>query len=196
MFLAAGLGFVTARRKCAPLVLTARPEAPGAACTPPSRTTTAAVRHQRLRRSRGRCHGHSLPGLVLPGLRCPGSLPGPLPSGRSPRSNLRGQPIPLPSWIKDIIIKLASALFHVDPGPPFPSRGQGHISEFVISVLAKTGKKKFAEPGVSLRHLTNLTRVLHRRDFPSARDSSHGNRGPQEERGAPCGIYLGGSGLQ
>lgn len=49
---------------------------------------------------------------------------------------------PLHLWIKDIIIKLAFALFHVCPGSPSPLSSQGHISEFFISVLAKMGKRK------------------------------------------------------
>lgn len=49
---------------------------------------------------------------------------------------------PLHLWIKDIIIKLAFALFHVCPGSPFPLSSQGHISELFISTLAKMGKRK------------------------------------------------------
>lgn len=49
---------------------------------------------------------------------------------------------PLHFWIKDIIIKLAFALFHVCPGSPSPLSSQGHISELFISMLAKMGKRK------------------------------------------------------
>lgn len=55
----------------------------------------------------------------------------------------RGQLLyPLHLWIKDIVIKLAFALLHVCPGSPSPLRSQGHISEFLISMLAKMGKRK------------------------------------------------------
>lgn len=85
----------------------------------------------------------------------------------------RGQLLsPLHLWIKDIIIKLAFALFHVCPGSPSPLSSQGHISEFFIPVLAKMGK---IEPGVSLRCLTNLIHICHISDFLSSSDSSHRN---------------------
>lgn len=49
---------------------------------------------------------------------------------------------PLHLWIKDIVIELAFALFHVSPGSPSPLSSQGHISEFFICKLAKMGKRK------------------------------------------------------
>lgn len=98
---------------------------------------------------------------------------------------------PLHLWIKDIIIKLAFALFHVCPGSPSPLSSQGHISEFFIPVLAKNGKKKIVEPGVSLRYLTNLIYIFHISDFLSSSDFNHRNCGLSKELLAPCGICFG-----
>lgn len=77
---------------------------------------------------------------------------------------------PLHFWIKDIIIKLAFALFHVCPGSPSPLSSQGHISELFISMLAKMGKRKMLNLE-SCEILTSLIHSFHVNDFFSSSDS-------------------------